>query len=510
MKNLSSQKIALERIEEGLDLIARTVPDADKVLLADEQRVRFWLQEVINNDPDRLEWHIKRLQGIGGSDIGPLVKEIIDGEGTVFKDSGAYFVVGRMLCKTPPKKPTWDQMVGSAIEGAAKKTLIGMIESMGGRVDEQAMEALNQWSLDAEFRKSVCPELAHLVGEADLVALIPDPTSNKMHRIVFDVKLDKTGKDKVVIDEYVYQVHHYALILDKALKMPVNGLRISKFGPEEDRPTIKNHIVPIQPERFKKIQMAAARAMEYRANGVQPPIPMRKNPKYEDPEEIKGLTEIANDHFAWAEIERIACEKKDEARARLEFEADKVSLNFDVANQKLGSQGSLKLGNTSLGFGLELDTALAVEALISEGVIQSEEEVLRETGSIDENMFYSLVADLAQERGISEEEFLKPFRTKEIDENLVWEKARQHFADTPVPGLKTKLRVSASRSKNSTVQECRAVAEMGLGAIHKTVFDEASKFSDLGVTDPAKPKAKPAEANKATSVAKKDKATISF
>lgn len=510
MKNLNSQKDVLMRIEQGLELIAKTVPDAENVLLRDEQRVRFWLQEVLNNDPDRLEWHIKRLQGIGGSDIGPLVKELIDGGSTVFPDSGAYFIVGRMLCKTPPKKPTWDQMVGSSVEGAAKKMLISTIESLGGKLDEQAMQAMNRWNLDAEYRKSVCPELADLVGEPDLVVLVPDPTSGKTHRLILDVKLDKTGKDKVVIDEYVYQLHHYGLILDRALKMPVNGLRICKFGPEENRPAIKHHIVPIQPERFNKILMAAARTMEYRANGVQPPMPLKKSPRYEDPEEIKGLTDIANDHFAWAEIERVAADKKEEARARLEFEANKVSLNFDVANQKLGSQGTLKLGNTSLGFGLELDTQLAVEALISEGVIQSEEEVLRSTGSIDESMFYNLVSDLAQQRGVTEEEFLAPFRTKEIDEHLVWEKAKEHFKDSPVPGLTTKLRVSASRSKNSTVEDCRAVASMGVGALHKSVFDEASKFTESGVSDPAKPKAKPKEANKATTVAKKDKSSISF
>lgn len=509
MKNM----ISLSNIEFGLKLIEQTIPDAKELILADATRAKFWVQEVLNNDPDRLEWHIKRLQGIGGSDVGPLVKELIEKETPAFMGSGAYHVVGRLLCKIPPSRPTWHQMLGSKLESEAREMIVSMVQQAGGSVDHESMDLMERWSANREFRKARCPELINHVGEPDLIVFLPEPATGKTLRILIDMKVDSTGKENTVIDEYIYQVNHYEQILSKGLGIKVDGLRISKLGPDEnDLPLIRHFPVEIDPARTAKINQAIQITMDYRNRGVQPPIPIRPRPAVDDPASIADLMNEANNHYAWTEIEKIAIENKEQSRARLETLASSVSLQFDVQNQKLGSQGTLRLGNSNLSFSTGINLPVAVEALIAEGVIENEKQVIAPKGGLDESKVYELLANLAAQAGVPETEFVAQYKKEVFDEDAIFEMARRHFTEMPIPGLTQSYRIAASRRKDSGVEVCKNLARENITPLHELIVNQAAAFSEAEIGAAGKPKKPSAESGekKASTRAKKDKSEVSF
>lgn len=493
---------AINRIADAVQSIKASVPELANILHSDEDRLVKWVQQVIASDPSRLDWHIRRLQGYGGSDIGTLALELLHQEMSSPIGGNAFSVIAQKLCMAAPVRPKLSMKIGSQMEFSAKELLVNKIVQLGGYVDTNAHALLNEWNNDRELRRRAGPEMEFIVGEADLIAMLQNPTTGEFARYVFDIKLDLDGTSRAVIQEYIYQVHHYSMILERGLGLPVAGLRISKYGPDDDGyEQIRNLVVPLERERYEEIARTVEIAETYRLSGRCPAQSFPRNPRIEDPEEVNVLTAAANEHFAWDSIAKHAESQKELARRNLESLAGQVSLDFNSETQKLGSLGTLRLGPTNVRYSLDINEAEAVEALLTAKAIEKPEDVMSPSGALDESLIFSLFEELAAARDISVEELLKPYRKLEFDREKILEIGKEVFKDAVIPGIFQKFTVLENK-KSPAYEPAKEITRDVCADSYSLVLSNLSERNEEAEV------AKPAKKSAATTKAKPSRFSI--
>lgn len=491
MKNMKF----LDLVNSAVGMIKSTVPDADIIFEKDEERLRFWVEHILNTDPERLEWHIGRLQGFGGSDIGPLAIELIHNGYAALPGHHARNVIAQKLCLEVPKRPTFAMRVGTLIEPDAKKVLIERILRAGGRVDSEAHAAIRRWNSDLDLRLAKGEKFKYMVGEPDLIFVIDNL------RYVTDIKYSSDKADTAILEEYVYQVHHYAKILEEGLDLPVHGLRLSKYVPDDDGyPEAKTFVVHKEQARYQDIENAIAIASDFRIKGMLPPYQTRSIPNISDPEELKTIADYTNEYFSWSTIEKKAKEQKEKIRGQVESLANQLTLDFGMDNRMKGSLGTLRVGLMNIGFSLNINTQSLLEELITKGAIKSADEVTSKSKELDQDRVMHFIQEHCEKTGLKFEDVLSSLSKMEIDEDKLMKIAVNEFGDDPIPGVIQQIRLSESKSKGVGIEECRELAESNLAGVSRLIKAQAdiNTTGSLAKPSPTKKKATSIAAPKVT------------
>src|SRR5690625_2513931 len=74
--------------------------------------VTAWLRATLATDPSRINWHIRRAGGFGGSEMGALVAAIQNRSGRM----SPHRIIRQKLLRLPPDRPNVDMRRGLAME----------------------------------------------------------------------------------------------------------------------------------------------------------------------------------------------------------------------------------------------------------------------------------------------------------------------------------------------------------------------------------------------------------
>ncbi len=189
-------KMITPTFDDFMNNIVVKLPQAQHIK---EEDARVWFNSVMKNDPDRFDWHVKRLEGIGGSDIGAIVTSRM-GEYNPFKTQ--YDVINDKLLRNPVEEDTRHTRWGKLMEEVSRELFhqdfkcqsnLQLIEQINNHVSEK-----HPW-----MRNNV-DEVVNLGG--------PRADPNVSGVLVGDFK-NPTAIPLVVETPYQAQVtqYHYAL-----------------------------------------------------------------------------------------------------------------------------------------------------------------------------------------------------------------------------------------------------------------------------------------------------------
>lgn len=179
---------------ESLITLTQTLPQADVISPAHAER---WASTVLNQDPDRAVWHVKRASGIGGSEIGALVADM-RGDWS-FKS--AHDIVAEKLLIYPPSLPNGPMLRGIRMETVLREMFH---KKFSAAPREDMIELMSEGSVGGD--------LSWMVGSPDDVVeiggkiFIPDYKNPNAGAVSV---YDRTGE---VPFEYVAQLHQYSMI----------------------------------------------------------------------------------------------------------------------------------------------------------------------------------------------------------------------------------------------------------------------------------------------------------
>ena len=262
-----------------------TRADAKKDLLLlpqakyiNEKNIEKWLHAVLRIDPDRLDWHVRRLSGIGGSEIGVLLGEYLD---NYHPFSSAKKICGAKLLEFMPEEPNGDMMRGTEMEDTA--------QTMFRRQMAQAYPTYRPRDdlLDL-MRKHRDSEFSWLIGTPDDIIEIDGKV------IIVDYKVPNMDQIYEYDLEgapfyYVAQLHHYRTIAERA-GIEVGGLKLGALNYKEWKMNVYD--VEYSKEMAETcLQVGRFHWEEFVLKGILPESRSYKEYKTKEvPEEIKRLT----------------------------------------------------------------------------------------------------------------------------------------------------------------------------------------------------------------------------
>ena len=198
-------------------------------------QVATWIDRVLTNEPHRAIWHVERLFGFGGSEIGPLVNSQHD-ESNNF--TSAYEICAGKLCKLPPSQGDTHTVRGTVYEDIVQQFFEAKLTKMGFEWDR--MEDVQQndienknnpkyfWmrsSLDGLYSIRFGDEWKTVIVDfkapspdiiADYKKMGADMHEQIGHETIFDYEVPKTdtrlekGYSKTPkFQDYIHQLHHY-------------------------------------------------------------------------------------------------------------------------------------------------------------------------------------------------------------------------------------------------------------------------------------------------------------
>lgn len=225
---IDSQKALAERILAGVSLL----PQYPAILalgekIPEEFSGRFARQLVLQNRQETEDgrvvtdwgqaaldatWHIRRLSGIGGSEIGPLVAHFRNGESGSFQS--ARDIVSLKLCLRLPDRETIHMERGSRAEPWLQRMLH---ETNGYETDQKALAAVKG------FRSAARP---WMIGTPDDMVR---PIGTNRRPILVDYKAPSAEVFAEMVSEgvsldYRAQLHHYAMISRDAGVTPSHAI----------------------------------------------------------------------------------------------------------------------------------------------------------------------------------------------------------------------------------------------------------------------------------------------
>lgn len=297
-------KFSDERLQQLRSMIDE-LPQSDYL---DTARVNRWLARVLDIEPQRVEWHIKRLGGLGGSEMGAVVAPS-QGEYNPFKLPKDVFADKLML--TVPEHPSGDIKRGVFMEPVIQARFL---ESFGARSMTEHLEKFPAFS---------DPAHPWLVGNPDDIVMI----GNKVYLV--DYKSPREVVD--VLFDYEVQLHHYTAIATK-LGIQIDGLLLVAWDYVAWDCSVKH--VELKPELMNVIIEEGDRLWFEHILENKPPFAVKK-PKIElknevDPAsyELRTLIEQAS---LLSVVSNNAAEQVKEVKAKI---ADLVS-NRHIGDAKL-------------------------------------------------------------------------------------------------------------------------------------------------------------------------------
>ena len=266
------------------------LPQAAHIKSEDAER---WIAKIRQVDPEREEWHLKRLNGIGGSEIGTIIS------GSDFFSSANLIAKGKLM-RVLPQDDNGDLRRGRAMEDIVRDIFRKKYsaEPLDSVMKEAGNVRLHGW----------------LVGNPDDVVRI----GGKVYLVDYKATVDSDSSD--VHFGYVCQLHHYNHIVKAITGKGADGFLLVKHSYKEW--DAKALVVPFDPKLSDKILEAGTDFWEnYVLQGKEPPLPSFGGEDVEEP------VEVAEER---REMERrlmavLACKKE---LAELEKEAKEALVGF--------------------------------------------------------------------------------------------------------------------------------------------------------------------------------------
>jgi predicted phage-related endonuclease len=193
-------------IADQLKLISTT----EQAQFLTPERIAGWVEAVQQVDPDRLPWHVKRLFGFGGSEVGVLVAErsgLVD----PFESARSICASKLMLGRPDEAIPAMER--GQYMEPVVQKLFMDKFREFGIEQDEKSMIAMSR-AIGYRSWQNGSPDDVVLMGKG-----------KRKKRFIVDYKAPGTGGYEVdgVPMRYSAQLHHYEMIAKK-LGIKIDGL----------------------------------------------------------------------------------------------------------------------------------------------------------------------------------------------------------------------------------------------------------------------------------------------
>lgn len=256
-----------KRIPEYFNIINATLPQAK--LISDERKM-MWIEQVLSFEPQRILWHIKRLSGIGGSEIGTVLAPFVN-EYDRFNQPRDIFMDKMMI--TLPQPPNGHMRRGTELEDRIRDEF---------RKKFQLQPNTEALALLEKFRD---PKHPWRVGNPDDYGLIGK------YNWMIDYKCPMPGfaekyESYGISFGYQAQLHHYTkMARDNGIK--VDGLLLCSWDMENWCPDVRP--VEMRKDWFRLMDEAG----DWMWNDC---IMRNQMPEhhYEKPELISGDDEIDN------------------------------------------------------------------------------------------------------------------------------------------------------------------------------------------------------------------------
>lgn len=188
-----------------LKALLASLPQAAQI---QQEHAERWLENILRFHKPRAEWHAKRLAGIGGSEIGAVIRGLLG-----IKESGFGSlprVVEQKLMMRVPEYETVHMKRGTALEDLARQAFLIRYKATQ---DAAALDA----TVNGKCREG----FEWLVGNPDDLVTIGN------RRFLVDYKVPSQFDDEVSFD-YSAQLHHYALKAQMA-GVRIDGMILAKL-----------------------------------------------------------------------------------------------------------------------------------------------------------------------------------------------------------------------------------------------------------------------------------------
>jgi len=204
-----------------------------------DAQIKKWADAIEAFDPGRLTWHLKRLTGIGGSEIGVLTGDL---EGDYHPHQSTIEICKAKLLQLFPEPPTGDMLRGQMMEDMARdiyrKQILGRYPNAKPR--EDIMDELSG------FRH---PDHEWMVGNPDeIMELEPGKLFVIDYKCPTQISFESIRKDGPP-DYYVAQLHHYTLLAE-AKGYKIAGLQLASLDYKNFNVLIQD--IPVSQEQLEK------------------------------------------------------------------------------------------------------------------------------------------------------------------------------------------------------------------------------------------------------------------
>ena len=389
----------------------------------DERQLQKWVDRVMEIDPERIEWHVRRLSGIGGSEIGVLVGAL---RNYYHPHSSAPHVVGSKLLEVLPEEPNGDMLRGTTLEPVAR--------------DIYRKQILKTYPL-AKPRDDIMDDLQTfrdeerpwLIGTPDeVMELEPGKIWIIDYKCPTPAALAEYAISGVPF-YYAAQLHHYTTIAQK-MGYEIAGLQLASLD-------MKNWNMDLRDVPYEKsFADECLHAGDYYWNefvmkGVVPP--MGKVKRYGDAEDVHdNLREAAVSYSLWKTLGNFAIKQGDLVGQRIRESGITMDASVD----------SINIGITDIKAERTLDVEAMAHALNTEDGIDT--KPLRKEGSWD---IAKLLTEVIRANGITDADDprLDAFRNVgEFDQKLVLDAFRRIGKDISPYVLDEEIKLVLAKGKN--------------------------------------------------------------
>lgn len=305
-----------------------TLPQARFI---DDFDMHHWLDKIQEYDPTRLDWHVRRLRGIGGSEIGSLW---MAERGQYHPHQSCVDVIASKFLKNEPLKPEGNLQRGSMMEDPILR--VKFREEMLERYTAQGKTVVFRDDLFEQFMNYTDPDpsLSWLVGSPDDILEV----DGKL--IIVDYKAPTSGTIAALSsynhDEapvyYEAQLHHYSTIAEK-LGLEVDHTMLASL--DYDKFTFDIREVPLNKEFQQELIDAGNNFWHnYVMQGVLPVMDdgKRYSKEVELEDEIKKASEK---YLALSTIMNQAKAARDTVQTILAQSTMPIDLGVEVINAGL-------------------------------------------------------------------------------------------------------------------------------------------------------------------------------
>lgn len=200
----------------------------------DQRRVPLWVDRVMSIDPERIEWHVRRLSGFGGSEIGVLIGAL---RGYFHPHSSATALVAQKLLHSLPEEPNGHMLRGQLLEDFAR-------DMYRRQILEIYPQAKPRDDIIADLGKFRDAERPWIIGTPDeVMELEPGKIWIIDYKCPTPDALAEYGVSGVPF-YYAAQLHHYRHIAEK-MGYEIDGMQLASLDYVKFRMDLRD--VPYDP-----------------------------------------------------------------------------------------------------------------------------------------------------------------------------------------------------------------------------------------------------------------------